>query len=360
MLLLTHGVCVREGRAHWQRAWPDRLNSSPKSSEQPPCCEKLKPSYSRAERGWAWTRACPTFVERKASAGAERVSTSRSAGAGFWKAYPPMKELGLDFQSMANPSLFETDPELAWGFYGHRLQLYRDTTPHRGFRILKELTLDRGIPAFVFTTNVDGQFQKSGWPENRLVENHGSIHHLQCMYPMACGRPEARHIVDATPSCASPQVDPVTFRAESSSLPRCHCEQREYIARPNILMFGDNMWVPSRSGKQRAQFVRFLDALGCDRPTLTSAARVRHASEADIPRVVVVDIGSGIEVPTCRIVSESVACGFGSKGSLIRINTTRDEIPSHSQLQAPEADLIRAVPLRLGALDALAWISEHV
>ena len=44
---------------------------------------------------------------------------------GFWRAYPLYAKLGLDFASMANPRWFTTDPAFAWGFYGHRLELYR-------------------------------------------------------------------------------------------------------------------------------------------------------------------------------------------------------------------------------------------
>ena len=37
----------------------------------------------------------------------------------------------------------DRDPHLAWGFYGHRLNLYRKTDPHRGFHILKEIGLTK-------------------------------------------------------------------------------------------------------------------------------------------------------------------------------------------------------------------------
>ena len=40
---------------------------------------------------------------------------------GFWRAYPPLAKLGLEFAEIANPHWFERDPQLAWGFYGHRL-----------------------------------------------------------------------------------------------------------------------------------------------------------------------------------------------------------------------------------------------
>src|SRR5438094_9780929 len=56
---------------------------------------------------------------------------------GFWRTYPAFRGLGLRFEEIANPSWFERDPALAWGFYGHRLNLYRRTQPHEGFAILR-------------------------------------------------------------------------------------------------------------------------------------------------------------------------------------------------------------------------------
>ena len=52
---------------------------------------------------------------------------------GFWNAYPPYRQLGLSFINVANPRWFDDDPHLAWGFYGHRVNLYRATHPHPGF-----------------------------------------------------------------------------------------------------------------------------------------------------------------------------------------------------------------------------------
>src|SRR5512141_825913 len=51
---------------------------------------------------------------------------------GFWKAYPPSASLGLSFAEAANPLHFERDPAFGWGFYGHRTNLYRETSPHAG------------------------------------------------------------------------------------------------------------------------------------------------------------------------------------------------------------------------------------
>src|SRR5881394_3773567 len=71
--------------------------------------------------------------------------------AGFWRAYPAFEKLGLRFEQIANPHWFRRDPHLAWGFYGHRANLYRATKPHDGFDILlKWATAKKDF--FVFTS----------------------------------------------------------------------------------------------------------------------------------------------------------------------------------------------------------------
>jgi len=97
---------------------------------------------------------------------------------GFWRAYPAFKEKGIDFQRAANPSWFASDPELAWAFYGHRLHTYRETKPHDGFKIIRDWGPLLSASMFAFTSNVDGHWAASGWDKDRIVECHGSIHHL--------------------------------------------------------------------------------------------------------------------------------------------------------------------------------------
>lgn len=104
---------------------------------------------------------------------------------GFWKAYPPIAKLGKSFVEMANPQWFHRNPKLAWAFYGHRLNLYRATAPHTGFTQLLDIARQKPGGYFVFTSNVDGQFQTAGYDDNRIEECHGSIHYFQCADP--CG-----------------------------------------------------------------------------------------------------------------------------------------------------------------------------
>src|SRR5947209_8398446 len=100
---------------------------------------------------------------------------------GFWKAYPPFARLGLRFAQLANPRWFRDDPALAWGFYGHRLNLYRATAPHEGFAVLRRWAGRTPHGAVVYTSNVDGQFQRAGFDPGCVFEVHGSIHWMQCL-----------------------------------------------------------------------------------------------------------------------------------------------------------------------------------
>src|ERR1035441_1044020 len=73
---------------------------------------------------------------------------------GFWNAYPMYERLGLSFVQAANPAHFERDPAFGWGFYGHRMNLYRETVPHQGFSLLQEWIVRFGLESFVVTSNV--------------------------------------------------------------------------------------------------------------------------------------------------------------------------------------------------------------
>lgn len=213
---------------------------------------------------------------------------------GFWKAYPPYAKKGLGFTDMANPSWFENDAEFAWGFYGHRLQLYRETIPHKGFDILKEWGEGRRKGCFVFTSNVDGQFQKAGFSEDIILECHGSIHHFQCL--SHCGRPifEADSFEIA--------IDEESMRA---ILPLPACPDCGSLARPNILMFGDWGWDASREEVQSTNYQQWLNT---------------------IPKgkLVIVECGAGTGVPTVRYQSEQISRQTG--GRVIRVNVREPHI----------------------------------
>jgi NAD-dependent SIR2 family protein deacetylase len=234
---------------------------------------------------------------------------------GFWKAYPAYAKLGLDFASMANPQWFQKDPEFAWGFYGHRLGLYRSTHPHAGFGLLRAWASRMKHGAFVFTSNVDGQFQKAGFPEERISEVHGSIHYAQCL-----GSCEG--ITPATPY--SVEVDPESFRAKP---PLPTCGQCGALLRPNILMFGDWGWDSSRTEAQQQRLNTWLKAV-------------------EPGALAIIECGAGTAIPSVRSFSEHAAAM--RRGTLIRINVREPEV------------LAGGIGLPLRALEALTALSEEL
>jgi NAD-dependent SIR2 family protein deacetylase len=208
---------------------------------------------------------------------------------GFWRAYPPYAHLGLSFVELANPAAFRRDPELAWGFYGHRRALYRRTRPHAGFAVLRDLA------GFVFTSNVDGQFQAAGFDPASLVECHGTLWWEQCLD--GCGTaPFAASDVDV-------EVDDATMRARD---PLPSCPACGALARPNVLLFGDWGWDDRRHAEQEERLHTYLRAVAGS-------------------RLVVLEVGAGTTVPTVRWFGESLVSRVGAR--LVRINPRDDHVP---------------------------------
>jgi NAD-dependent SIR2 family protein deacetylase len=238
----------------------------------------------------------------------------RSEG-GFWRAYLAYARLGISFYDMATPDHFERDPAFAWGFYGHRLDMYRRTVPHDGFQILLNWRERFALDTFVVTSNVDGQFQRAGFPDDRVCEAHGSIHHLQCTRPCSSAIDDNYEDVP---------VDADTMRA--SRVPRCpRCGA---VARPNVLMFSDADWISARTDAQHGRLIEFLRA---------------HAADP----LVVIEIGAGLAVPTIRRLTESLAMRTGVFG--IRMNPREAEIsPPHLSLPCNALDGLRGIDAALG------------
>ena len=231
--------------------------------------------------------------------------------AGFWKAYPSLAADGTGFMDIASPTAFHENPRRAWGFYGHRLALYRRTAPHAGFAILRRWGESKPHGSFVFTSNVDGHFQRAGFSPQRIDECHGSIHRLQCLGPCSPALWPATGL--------EPVLDEVRC-ALLGPLPACpYCGG---IARPNVLMFDDWAWNDTLREQQATRCRSWLDS---------------------IRRPLVIEIGAGMNIPTVRHFSRRVVLQHG--GSLLRINPREAQIGN-----------LPGVALAGGALASLAAI----
>ena len=109
----------------------------------------------------------------------------RSPG-GIWDRYRP-----VDFQD------FLRSDEMRREFWRRKFATHgtlQEAEPSRGHRAVAEL-VRRGKVACVITQNVDGLHQRSGVPDDRIVELHGNTTYARCL---ACGeRHELEHIRDA-------------------------------------------------------------------------------------------------------------------------------------------------------------------
>lgn len=246
-------------------------------------------------------------IERAAAliAGADALVIAAGAGmgvdsglpdfrgnAGFWKAYPALAADGTAFMDIASPAAFYSNPRRAWGFYGHRLDLYRRTAPHAGHGLLRKWSEARRHGGFVFTSNVDGHFGKAGFDPLRIDECHGSIHLLQCLAPCTSALWPAAGFNPAVDTAHCSLLGP---------MPACpHCGGP---ARPNILMFDDDGWIGERRDVQ---------------------AMRRQAWLEGVRKPVVIEIGAGLNVATVRHFAHRVVRVHG--GALVRINPREAQV----------------------------------
>lgn len=238
---------------------------------------------------------------------------------GFWQAYPALAQAKIDFHEIASPQSFEVSPALAWGFYGHRLKLYRATRPHEGFGLLRHWGQSAAMGYSVFTSNVDGQFQKAGFDAQAIHECHGSLHHLQCMDCSAA----AGGIWPA--DAFVPDVDDISCLLLNEP-PRCPACGG--LARPNVLMFNDWGWLEQRAAQQQSRQEAWL---------------------ATVSRPVVIELGAGTAIPSVRHFSQRVVHQHG--GRLVRINLREAAVPSSLDVGLPMGALagLRAIARALEA-----------
>lgn len=221
--------------------------------------------------------------------------------AGLWRAYPALRQPGLSFHDIANPAAFHRWPRLAWGFYGHRLALYRQTPPHPGYALLRDLAEAPGHSSFVVTSNVDGHFRGAGYAATTLYEIHGSIHHWQCLTPCSDQLWPA--------SSQTPVIDDRSchWLGELPTCPRCGD-----LARPNILMFNDAGWIEHRSAQQGHRFAEWL---------------------ASGPAPLVLELGAGTAINTLR------QMGDRQGNPLLRINPREAEVHRSDHISVPATAL---------------------
>jgi NAD-dependent SIR2 family protein deacetylase len=230
---------------------------------------------------------------------------------GLWKAYPALAGKPQDYSALASRPALHNDPEGAWGFWGHSLDLYRRAVPHEGFSIMRKWGERAPRGYFVFTSNVDGQYQKAGFDQASIHEVHGSIHWVQCT-SWRCERVGSAEAI-------APSLDRTNCRW-LGALPRCSCGE---LLRPNVFMFLDGPnWREARYKEQEARMRAWLKT---------------------VTRLAIVEVGAGGAVPTVRMHGEKIAAA--QRARMVRINPKLDRVPQPAD-----------VGLKIGGKDGLRLI----
>eukprot|EP00929_Paragymnodinium_shiwhaense_P022990 TRINITY_DN14506_c0_g1_i3.p1 TRINITY_DN14506_c0_g1~~TRINITY_DN14506_c0_g1_i3.p1 ORF type:complete len:499 (+),score=101.05 TRINITY_DN14506_c0_g1_i3:208-1497(+) len=250
------------------------------------------------------------------------------------------RKLALTYEEMSNDKWFFEDPAFAWGINYTQLAMYRKTKPHSGFDALLKWMEDLSKPFYVFTSNIDSQFQKAGFPDDRVVTCHGELHWLQCVNYKCKGggrnpRPEAVWSAECIPDGLDEHIDPATLKFKDVSLLeakhfRCpHCGE---LARPNVWFCTDRNHVGWKAEyDKREAYNKWLS---------------KDIYENG-KRLVVVECGGGMAIPTVRCEGEDAVENAGEGSMLIRLNPSDCKVPND-----------RAVGLPFGAAEGLKRLGE--
>ena len=77
------------------------------------------------------------------------------------------------------------DLAISWGFILRMMHMFSTCKPHEGYDLVRKIceqkNMKRESSTFVFTSNIDGYFERAGFDRDSLYECHGSTNYLQCI-----------------------------------------------------------------------------------------------------------------------------------------------------------------------------------
>ncbi|THT97719.1 hypothetical protein E9531_15595 [Lampropedia puyangensis] len=138
---------------------------------------------------------------------------------------------------------FHSRPHWAFAAYRSYLAHSRATKLNADVAVIKQWCDSRPQGAFIYTSLVDGRFQKAGFPLARVYERNGTIHRLQC----AANCSDSREVIWPSFSVRSHAIAALgACLPEPPQCPYCNASLR-----PNCLLPHDQYWNTSRRNRQR-------------------------------------------------------------------------------------------------------------
>jgi len=226
------------------------------------------------------------------------------------------RSVAMSYEEMSSDKWFFEDPAFAWGVNYTQLEMYRHTAPHAGFAELLQLTNELRKPYRVFTSNIDCQFEKAGFPHELISTCHGDLHHLQCIdYKCRAGDNTGDvWSADMIPSGLGSSINQSSLKFEDISLLEeayFRCPRCGQLARPNVWFCTDR------------NHVMWKDE--CDRRD--DLNKWLWALQGSGKCLVVIECGGGMAIPSVRCESEDAVADAGDGSLLVRINPTDFKTP---------------------------------
>ncbi|MCU0447281.1 MAG: hypothetical protein MUE85_20490 [Microscillaceae bacterium] len=195
------------------------------------------------------------------------------------------KEFNKHITELMTPQFIQENPVYMWKKFSRGLAHLKTVEPHLGYHILWQWIQKFDYQYFIITSNVDGQFQKAGFSPQQVYEVHGASGYLQC----------------ATPCWDKVWQEDYSIYAEVNldemNLPQCpNCGK---LVRPNVYIFQDKTFVPTRVRAQKNRLEDFLTI---------------HQNK----KIVVLEIGAGAVVKTIRHWTNRLIRDY--QAQVIRIN----------------------------------------
>lgn len=288
-------------------------------------CAEVDVALTRAAEALA---GCDAWaITAGAGMGVDSGLPSFRGTTGLWKD----KSLAMTYEDMSDDKWFFEDPAFAWGINYTQLEMYRHTEPHAGFQTLLRWTQSLGKPWYVFTSNIDCQFEKAGFEHRRVVTCHGDLHHLQCVDKACKAENKVDNVwpADGIPSGFKDLVDPASLRFTDEAVleePYFRCPRCGGLARPNVWFCKDRnhaFW--EEESERRVAYNEWLKEIYQTKK-----------------RLVVIECGGGMDIPTVRCEGEDAVEEAGEGSLLVRMNPTDCRVPKD-----------RAVGLPFGAREGL-------
>ena len=324
---------------------------------------------------------------------------------------PVYSEKGLTYADICSQNTLETNPAAFYGFFGHTANMYREVTPHRGYNIIqqwKELYFSKEQsstvisefnkemkkkiesvseecrmgnillehipgPFFTYTSNVDGHFRTSGFDESEIEEMHGSIDFWQCANPSSCTTPITEGLWWWLPTQHKFQVQEDTMEAPNSeSSDDCQYGLHSNMERPTGFqrsieeIFGERSFRTNHpmciscGGPARPNIVMFNDSNFIDGVETSHYLEwenvVSDLVERRGAKVVILEIGCGMKVPSIRVLTEQKLSEWPTS-HLIRVNPVDT---NYSFIEHTEDHNSRFTPVNSNGLSFLEAINSYL